>query len=363
MIFKKKIQYIILSFFLGHNYFLNLTIGQTPYKFDYKCELEFLKCEDEESAERDCFSEHSTVEEQGILSPMDSTEISEFVYKHFEKLKTKEVKAYSTLDIFEYDQIYEDKYIQQLNFSPWRHHASSEEQHQRLKNEEGDILNYSSVNELRIIQEWYFNSLKNKIIVKDISATPVFYLYDEDGSFKGKKPYYQIKMDDHSSPNINNELINDKNVIWANAIQINLPVGYNKYKWSNPMYSKQLKSIYNAKLNQILHDKITSGQMKAYVIGSEKSYSIKEIDSLLTYSITDYIKGNEGEITREQYIYQLNYHHIGPLEVFYSFEIDSENLKISSHINKIIISYYTPDDGEGEKNILPIKFEIKFNSN
>ena len=138
-------------------------------------------------------------------------------------------------------------------------------------------------------------------------------------------------------------MIENKDILWGQAFLLNIPVGTNQFKWDEAIFSKSLKSVYNLGFKELLHEKIISGELKAYEPGTNKQHNLQELKNILTYDrpflIEDEKQGLSEGIVSEEFIYQ----DMKSSTVSISIKIDSKNNRISTTIKSIIVSYAYPN--------------------
>lgn len=160
-----------------------------------------------------------------------------------------------------------------------------------------DTTNFSKMQRIDCIQEWFFNRKKNKFEVQTIAFTPVFPRYNYDNKFKGWKKSYTRLQEDFSSVNNQKKITKNSNTIWAQRIYLPIPVkdfklDYNSYKKTQP-----IKSIMNPELSEILFQQILDHQLKAYIPNTQTVYTPPRLDSLMTSrKDTEYIESEYGDL-------------------------------------------------------------------
>ena len=338
--------------------------SQKATVFNYTFDMDFIQCNGE-LFENQCEYRNSTKETQGATFGEDSLALSQFMKNYHELANKGEVVTYSTLDNFKCIDSLPLDYIKSLNYKFWFKHNSEESKLKRIQNGEDSLQNFGAVQELSLIQEWYFNDSSNQFLTRTVSAIPLNHIFDKNGKLRGKKPAYHIKIDGHSEYGKPNNLLENKHVIWGEVFKLTLPLGVNKHQWNRTNYAKQLKSIYSFSFKEILHKKLLSGAFKAFSTESGKELQLHELKDFLKYSETIFYnegKNGKGEILQEQEFYPLLHSDIQTPKLTIAVKIDHRNYKISTEVKSIIIPYsitYSNSNFELEKQTLK-KVEIRF---
>ena len=178
--------------------FLLQANSQKTTVFDYAFDMDFIQCNGIEIYKNQCKYRNSTKETQSATSSEDSLSLSQFMKKYHKLANNLEVVTYSTLDNFKCVYSLPLDFIQDLNYKNWYKHNSEEGKLKRIQNGEDSLQNFGAIQELRLIQEWYFNDSLNQFSTRTVSAVPTIHVFNENGKLQGKKPTYYIKIDGHS---------------------------------------------------------------------------------------------------------------------------------------------------------------------
>lgn len=223
---------------------------------------------------------------------------------------------------------------------------------QFVENEKGDFyplfisdtVNYSKIGRLDCIQEWFYNSKKNKLEVQTISFSPVLPKYDENNNFKSWKKYYTRKQTEFSSIKNRKKIVKSSNTIWAQRIYLSIPITDFKDQNSSYKTSQPIKTEMTPKLNEILFKKILNKKIKAFIPNTNIEYTAPRLDSLMTSrKDTTFIENEYGDLEIIPFVKPYRKDELSKLKIKQSLFFNYKTLKIEARIEKIILTIYKND--------------------
>ncbi len=342
----KKI--LILALFL----FVLSVCGQKPFELNYRYSIDFKYC-----AETDITLDYddSIIQKPSIKEQND---LVNFVINTNEKVKNREAIAYNAdirnIDFFPLGDE-EIDHLQYMLDTLLIDDGNGQLISRSIKSD----FDYGQTAYLRLFQEWYYNTNKNKIEVIVNAYSPVFAVGDNTELCYGTKPMYWIKQYSRSSLMHPNKMLSSVAIPWAHQVQFQIPVK-NSPKYlllSNQRDEISIKKTFDLELPALLFKQALNNKVEIYSPQTGKKMNVNELKELLTVIDTIMIENLRGELEMRLISNEMGLENLSSMLVNQTFIFDPKTLIITSRINSVIVTC------KRDEEFAPIElFEVRFSN-